>query len=81
MQHMQEIISASLGSDIIDWTFDNAFASTTFDKLILDGGDSIKPMQIIVAINGYEGTLTEAEIETYLRTIMSVAASPIVRLS
>lgn len=50
-------------------------------ELILTGDVSITAMQFIMTISGYTGSLTESDIEEFLRGIINVSASPIVRLS
>ena len=50
-------------------------------ELVLTGDVSIVAMQFIMTISGYTGSLTESDIEEFLRDIINVSASPIVRLS
>ena len=50
-------------------------------ELVLTGDVSIVAMQFIMTISGYTGSLTESDIEEFLRGIINVSASPIVRLS
>ena len=50
-------------------------------ELVLTGDVSIVAMQFIMTISGYTGSLTESDIEEFLRSIINVSASPIVRLS
>ena len=49
-------------------------------ELVLTGDISIEAMQFIMSITGYVGSLTEEDIENFLRGIINVGASPIVRL-
>lgn len=50
-------------------------------ELVLTGDVSIVAMQFVMTISGYTGSLTESDIEEFLRDIINVSASPIVRLS
>lgn len=50
-------------------------------ELVLSDGDIIHPMQFLMTITGYTGSLTESDIEDFLRSIINVCASPIVRLT
>ena len=50
-------------------------------ELVLTGSTTITAMQFIMTISGYTGSLTESDIEEFLRGIINVSASPIVRLS
>lgn len=63
------------------WIMDQSqFLAFGQSQLVLTGDYVIEPMQFQMNISGYTGSLTEADIENYLRTVINVGASPIVRL-
>lgn len=74
-------ISVLESYDQDEWTLDTsrllAFGQS---ELVLTGDLIIQAMQFQMNISGYTGSLTESEIEDYLRSIINVGASPIVRL-
>lgn len=78
---LDQLPTITEAADSTSWILNESqLLGSNQSELVLSGGDTIKPMQIVVNISNYDGSYTEEDLEEYLRTILPVGTSPIVRL-